>query len=79
MADPVCEISPNEKPISNCAVGYTVERSQDGTVSPIRDSERTGSAWGKAVEHGHHISVDGEMIRTYQSVAGESLMLKHPF
>ena len=70
-ADPMCEISPDKKPISNCAIEYIVKRSQDSTVSPIRDSETKGSAWGKAVEHGEHISVDVEMTRTYRSVAGE--------
>ena len=71
MAGPICEISPEEVPISNYAVRYTERRLPNGNYEPTCPPAAIGTAWEAEAGSLEHIWSDDMPFAKYQFAAGK--------
>ena len=76
----ICEISPEQVPISTCAINYRLHKPEGSEVRQILDPETIGNGWGKAAGSPEHIwaETDERVCLMYRLVGGKLLMLQHP-
>lgn len=67
----ICEISPEQVPISTCATNYRLHKPEGSEVRQILDPETIGNGWGKAAGSPEHIWAEtDETVCTYYRLVG---------